>query len=223
MVGALQNTQRSAVNDTAVIGIDVGGQRKGFHAVALKGGEYSGRYATGDVDKLVDWCRKVQGTVIALDAPCRWSTDGHARTAERRLMEKGIWCFSTPTRQRAVDHPKNHYGWMLQGEKLFEALEGSHPICAELPAAGQTCCVETFPHAVTWHLNGGNADAKHKRSQRRSLLKKAGVDLVELTNIDFVDAALCALTAQYLASGARCVSYGDANTGYIIVPEGQRP
>ena len=69
----------------------------------------------------------------------------------------------------------------------------------------------------------GNADAKRKRSQRRSLLKKAGVDLVELTNIDFVDAALCALTAQYVASGGRCVCYGDANTGYIIVPEGLRP
>lgn len=223
MHGARQHPNRAAANGMAVIGIDVGGQRKGFHAVALTGGEYSGRYATSDVGRLVDWCRGLEGTVIAVDAPCRWSIDGRARPAERQLMEKGIWCFSTPTRQRAIGHPLNHYGWMLQGEALFKALEASHPLCSELPASGQPCCFETFPHAVTWHLNGGHADAKRKRSQRRALLTEAGIDLAALTNIDFVDAALCALTAHHLASGGRCIRYGDANTGHIVVPEGRRP
>jgi predicted nuclease with RNAse H fold len=223
MASALQYPNLATENGIAVIGIDVGGQRKGFHAVALTCGEYSGRCATSDVGQLVDWCREVKGAVIAVDAPCRWSIDGRARPAERQLMEKGIWCFSTPTRQRAVAHPKNHYGWMLQGEELFKALEASYPLYSELPAPGQKCCFETFPHAVTWHLNGGNADAKHKRLQRRSLLEKAGVDLAELTNIDFVDAALCALTAHHVASGGKCIRYGHANTGHIIVPEGQRP
>jgi predicted nuclease with RNAse H fold len=207
----------------AAIGIDVGGQRKGFHAVALAGGEYSGRCATSDVGRLVDWCRELEGAVIAVDAPCRWSLDGRARPAECELMERGIWCFSTPTRQRAVEHPLNHYGWMLQGEALFKALEASHPLCSERPAPGQPCCFETFPHAVTWHLNGGNADAKRKRAQRRALLTEAGIDLAALTNIDFVDAALCALTAHHLASGGRCTRYGEANTGHIVVPEGRRP
>ncbi len=32
-----------------VIGIDVGGRRKGFHAVALTGGAYADRLATSDV------------------------------------------------------------------------------------------------------------------------------------------------------------------------------
>ncbi len=84
------------------------------------------------------------------------------------------------------------------------------------------CTLETFPHAITWHLNGGNAVAKHKRLQRRSLLHQAGIDLAELTNIDFVDASLCALTAHYVANGDRCVIYGDDYTGHIIVPEGLR-
>ena len=203
-----------------MVGIDVGGARKGFHAVALTGGKYSARFSTSDIVELVDWCREVKGIVIAVDAPCRWSKDGRARPAERKLMERGIWCFSTPTRQRAIEHPKNHYGWMLRGEELFEALASSHPFCADLPAVGETCCIETFPHAVAWHLTGGKANAASKRVQRRSLLTEAGIDLAELTNIDLVDAAICALTAHCVASGGRYVSYGEADTGYIIVPAG---
>jgi predicted nuclease with RNAse H fold len=220
MRGLHQHPNSTAAQGMAVIGIDVGGQRKGFHAVALRDGRYSGRYATCDVAQLVDWCRQVEGVVIAVDAPCRWSKDGRARPAERKLMAKGIWCFSTPTRQRATAHPKNHYGWMLRGEELFEALASSHPICANLPALGENCCIETFPHAVTWHLTGGKANASKKRTQRRSLLTEAGIDLAALTNIDLVDAAICALTAHCVASGGEYVSYGEADTGYIIVPAG---
>jgi predicted RNase H-like nuclease len=39
-----------------------------------------------------------------------------------------------------------------------------------------------------------------------------------LTNIDLMDAALCALTAYHAASGQECVSFGEPNTGLIIVP-----
>jgi predicted nuclease with RNAse H fold len=211
---------RHVAKDVAVIGIDVGGQRKGFHAVALTGGKYAGKYSTSDVSQLVGWCRQVKSVAIAVDAPCRWSKDGRARPAERQLMAKGIWCFSTPTRQRAIEHPKNHYGWMLRGEELFEALAPSHPICTDLPTPSQSCCIETFPHAVTWHLTGVKANAASKRVQRRSLLAEAGIDLAELTNIDLVDAAICALTAHCVASGGAYVGYGEADTGYIIVPAG---
>jgi hypothetical protein len=41
-----------------VIGIDVGGSRKGFHAVALTGGSYADRLATAEVRELVHWCRR---------------------------------------------------------------------------------------------------------------------------------------------------------------------
>mgnify|MGYP000496772468 CR=1 FL=1 len=205
------------------VGIDVGGMRKGFHAVALIGGRYSERCATPDVGELASWCRKVNAAVIAVDAPCHWSTDGRARPAEREIMEKRIFCFSTPTRKRAIEHPKNHYGWMLRGEALFQALKPTHTLCSKLPVDVQNCCFETFPHAITWHLTGGNADASRKQSQRRGLLEKAGIDLAKLTNIDLVDAALCALTAHRFASGDACVSYGEPSTGLIIVPDGPNP
>jgi len=203
----------------ATVGIDVGGERKGFHAVALTGGSYSSHLSTKSVPELARWCREtVRPRVIAVDAPCGWSKDGHSRPAERELMQQGIWCFSTPTREKAVGHRTNHFGWMLRGEALFDALRAGLPLCRELPAAGWKCCFETYPHAITWHLRGGNADASQKRHQRRALLEQAGIDLTELTNIDLVDAALCALTAYHAASGEECVSFGEPNTGLIIVP-----
>ena len=95
--GITEQSGRSATAVT-VIGIDVGGPRKGFHAVALTDGQYSGHCATTGVSELVDWCSMKNGTVIAVDAPCLWSRDGRSRPAERQLMKKGIYCFSTPTR-----------------------------------------------------------------------------------------------------------------------------
>lgn len=218
MAGGVPQPKRTVANRLTVVGVDVGGDRKGFHAVALTGGRYSGRLATTSVDELVAWCRQVRGTVIAVDAPCLWSSDGRARPAERQLMEQRIWCFSTPTRQHALDHPKNHFGWMRRGAALFQALERTHPLSTKLPVPGRKCCFETFPHAITWHLTAGKADASRKRSQRRALLETAGIALAELTNIDFVDAALCALTAHHAATGGECLSYGEPRTGLIIVP-----
>lgn len=206
------------------VGIDVGGPRKGFHAVAIAGGDYLGHFATKDVEELVHWCRAtVRARVIAVDAPCRWSKNGRARPAERQLMEKRIWCFSTPTRKRALDHPRNHFGWMLRGEALFQALEQTHTLCRKLPVTdGKNICFETFPHAIAWHLSRGRATASRKGEQRKELLKRAGVDTSRLTNIDLVDAALCALVAYLTTAGAALVSYGEPDTGLIIVPVSER-
>ena len=203
------------------VGIDVGGARKGFHAVALSDGAYTSQLATAEVETLRDWClNEMKVQVIAIDAPCRWSTNGRMRACERELMQRGIHCFASPTREQAIRHLSDYYGWMLRGEALYQALESSHPICTALPVAGEHCCMETFPHAITWHLRGGEAQARQKRRQRRELLRKAGIDLEQLSNIDLVDAALCALTAHRAASGASCKTYGDPFEGIIVVPAG---
>ncbi len=201
------------------VGIDVGGPRKGFHAVALRNGAYAGDLASAEVQEVADWCRTVApASVIAIDAPCRWSTHGRARPCERELMQKGIWCFSSPSHQKAhTPHRTCYYDWMLRGEELYQALDATHPLLSALPLTGNAC-FETFPHAITWHLRGGNANARAKRSQRRALLAQAGVDPAPFTNIDLVDAALCALTAHHLASGRPCTGYGEASTGLIVVP-----
>lgn len=232
MPSAATTTSTPKPAGITTVGVDVGGERKGFHAVAITGGDYSSHFATKGVQELFHWCRDtVRAQVIAVDAPCRWSNDGRSRLAERELMKKRIWCFSTPTRatamerkrQHALGNASDHYGWMLRGEALFRALENDFPLCLKVPAAVRKCCFETFPHAITWHLRGGNADASQKQKQRRALLEQAGIDLTELTNIDLIDAALCAFTAYHAATGGECVSFGEHNTGLIIVPTHSEP
>ncbi|MCA9032069.1 MAG: DUF429 domain-containing protein, partial [Planctomycetaceae bacterium] len=203
----------------AVAGIDVGGEQKGFHAVKLTEGQYVSSFSTRNAKEMSRWCSgDLQVQVIAVDAPCRWGKDGRSRPAERALMQERISCFSTPTREQAVAHRTNNYGWMLRGEELFRELEGDFQICRELPRQGQKCCFETYPHAITWNPRGGNADASRKWEQRRELLAQAGVALTNLTSIDLVDAALCALVAYHAATGKACKSYGEPDTGLIIVP-----
>jgi predicted nuclease with RNAse H fold len=207
-------------NPLIVAGIDVGGKRKGFHAVALRNGAFHDKFHSTDAKEIADWCRKtVQARVIGIDAPCRWSLTGRARPAERELIGEGIWCFSTPDLRTAKNHPTNHYGWMLNGAELFRAMEKTHPIRRKSSGdVGLTQCFETFPHAVACGLSGHPVSAKDKRRIRRALLEEAGIDTTELTNIDLVDAALCALTAHFVASWKACKSYGEPKTGLIIVP-----
>ncbi|MFM1900145.1 MAG: hypothetical protein RLZZ216_721 [Cyanobacteriota bacterium] len=201
------------------VGIDVGAERKGFRAVAPTGGTTTDQLVTANVAALRDWCLNTHNAlVIAIDAPCRWSHDGRMRACERELMRQGMNCFASPSRERAVQHPSNYYGWMLRGEALYQALEPSHPLCTTHPIPGERFCLETFPHAITWHLRGGNAQARQKRTQRRDLLKQAGIDLTHLTSIDLVDAALCALTAHIAASGGPLHLYGEETEGVIVVP-----
>lgn len=202
-----------------VVGIDVGGPKKGFHAVALADGAYLARFKSRDPEAVVAWCQcEIAADVIAVDAPCAWSADGHARPAERALMQQGIWCFSTPTRAKALAHPSDYYGWMLRGEALYRALAPGHPCCAVWPPAAPPYCLETFPHAIAWHLRGGDANARQKRAQRAALLRDAGIDLGPAPGIDTIDAALCALVAHRAATGQPCAAVGEPNTGYIIVP-----
>lgn len=207
------NTQR------LVVGIDVGGSRKGFHGVALCDGEYWQRFHTTNPEAMAEWCRHLGARLIGIDAPCRWSADGRARLAERQLMARGIQCFASPTRERAIFHPRNYYGWMLNGESLYQAIERTHPLSAGLPITQeQPCCFETFPHAICCALAGQVIAARNKGTVRRALLAQAGILASELANIDWIDAALCGLVADFLATGRSCTGYGDTATGLIIVP-----
>jgi predicted nuclease with RNAse H fold len=203
------------------VGIDVGGARKGFHAVALRDVAYAAQLASHDVQELANWCLVTMcAIVIAIDAPCRWSATGRARPCERELMQQGIFCFATPSREKAEQHHSGYFDWMRRGADLYEALEASHPLLTSLPSPGQRCCFETFPHAITWHLRNGEAKARQKRPQRTALLAQAGITTAPLTNIDWIDAALCALTAHVVAVGGECVSYGEPGSGLIVVPRG---
>lgn len=203
-----------------VAGIDVGGTKKGFHAVALRGGDILDCFASADPQAVAAWCVRLGARAVGVDAPSAWSTDGRARPAERALMRAGIHCFASPTREAALAHPTNWYGWMLAGEALYSAL-GSHFARldgrAEPPA--QPFVFETFPQAVACAMAGAHVSARDKARERRRILREAGIDVARLANIDLVDAALCALAASHAAAG-NVRLYGEADSGFIAVPLG---
>jgi len=108
---------------------------------------------------------------------------------------------------------------MFSGEGVFKTFAPTYPLLTERGYPGGRVTFETFPHAICCSLLGKDvASAKRKRVQRRKLLEHAGIDTSSLTSIDAVDAALCALTAQYLLRG-KTHAYGDAQGGYIFVPD----
>ncbi|SOZ68501.1 conserved hypothetical protein [Cupriavidus taiwanensis] len=111
------------------------------------------------------------------------------------------------------------YDWMLCGERVFQTFAPMYPLLNEKRYAAGPVSFETFPHAITCSLLGREvASAKLKRVQRRKLLEDVGIHTSSLASIDSVDAALCALTAEFLLEG-RTRTYGDAHGGYIFVPD----
>jgi predicted nuclease with RNAse H fold len=200
---------------TVVVGIDVGGPRKGFHAVALREGSYLDTFASRDARDLAAWCIQVGARAVAIDAPCRWSRTGRARPAERALAAEGIHAFATPSLEAAEG--RAFYRWMHNGAALYEVIEPHFPLFNGGNAASGPICCETFPQAVACALAGKVVSARHKTTVRRELLREAGIATQPLSNIDVVDAALCALAAQALLAG-RFQTYGDAGEGFIVVP-----
>ena len=153
--------------------------------------------------------------MIGIDAPCSWSSNGRARSAERGLAAEGISAFATPDIGKAKRHP--FYRWMLNGAELYLAIEPDYPLFTGSTRLSGRTCFETFPQAVACTLAGKIVSAKGKTLERRELLFQAGIDISALTNIDTVDAALCALTAHFLLAGSVKL-YGDPLDGFIVVP-----
>ena len=203
---------------TTVIGIDVGGERKGFHAVALQNGTFVATLAHSDPAVIVSWCRQLKAVVVAVDAPCGWSAGGASRLAERSLAIGGnkITCFATPTRARA--NRSNFYKWVFNGARLYQQLAQPYRLFDGVRRNSLTC-FETFPHAVVCALAGRVVAARPKRETRRAALRKLGYDVSSLSNVDFVDAALCAVTADAFARGSYRL-FGEKNEGFIVVPVG---
>lgn len=206
-----------------VIGIDVGGPRKGFHAVLVRGRAILARHRERDPAALADWCAAQGAAVVAVDAPCRWRrpAPAPARAAEHALSTAGIACYYTPTEERARSHP--FYSWMLPGAALFIALQTRFPLYLN-DASARPASIETFPQAVACTLAGAHvsARAEDKRAVRSSLLRRAGFALAGTESQDDLDALLCALAASAFARG-EFHAYGDTIDGFIVVPADPSP
>jgi predicted nuclease with RNAse H fold len=198
-----------------VAGIDVGGTRKGFHAVALRGTRIVATLATCSAGDIVAWCRTQRASVVGIDAPCRWSRTGRARSCEQQLARLGVSCFATPSRAIGQSHP--FYRWMVNVAELYQRLRPYYRLYDGRSAVIKPVCFETFPQAIACSLAGRTVSAKRKTLERRRLLEHAGLVTGDLTCIDDLDAALCALAAQLVLAG-RFTAYGDRVEGLILVP-----
>lgn len=201
--------------EATVVGVDVGGSTKGFHAVLLREGRFTAKHFKEAVE-LASWCQAQSARVIAIDAPCSWAVAGGSRLAERSLAINGriIQCFKTPT--RAAAKGRAFFGWVFNGEKLYRALCRSYRLYVGAKHR-RGIVLETFPHAVVCALKGQVVSARPKARTRREVLRKHGYDDQALSNIDFVDAALCALTAESYRLG-RFGRFGNKSEGFIVVP-----
>jgi predicted nuclease with RNAse H fold len=198
-----------------VVGVDVGGPKKGFHAVALRNRQILETCATRDAAAVLAWCRRLDASVVGIDAPCCWSRTGRARPCERALAADGLHAFATPS--RTVGERHRFYRWMCKGAELFRLLTPHYRLFDGQQSESHPVCFETFPHAVACALAKTILPAQNKRTDRPRLLREAGLSIDSLTNIDLVDAALCALAADHLLAGT-FNTYGDATEGFIIVP-----
>lgn len=198
-----------------VIGVDVGGPKKGFHAVALQDGQYRAQLSTLMAAEVTAWSRRLTASVVGIDAPCRWSLTGRARPCERALAAKGLHTFATPSQAKGAAHP--FYQWMVKGAELYRCLAPDYPLFDGQRSASGLMCFETFPHAVACALARKSLSAGQKRADRSRLLQEAGVSTKALTNIDWIDATLCALAAHHLVTGT-FTAYGDVAEGFIVVP-----
>ena len=100
---------------------------------------------------------------------------------ERRI---NIDNYQDLTYARAIAKKSSFYDWVFNGEKLYKVLKKM-----------KIETYETYPHGITeiiLNFKGNNS----KIERRRKAMKKLGLTLIEHENIDFIDAALCSLTAH---------------------------
>jgi predicted nuclease with RNAse H fold len=208
-------TRKSLSESAPAAGIDVGGPRKGFHAVVLHDGGDVEILRSTAADAIAARVRNAGARAIGVDAPCHWRRGEDLRPAERDLALRRIHCFATPGREAGESHP--FYAWMRNGMALYGCLSAAYPLFDGSAPAGARVCFETFPQAIACTLAGKSLSARNKRADRRGLLAGLGIDAGALGSIDFIDAALCALPARSYLQG-HYQSLGDPVEGWILLP-----
>lgn len=194
----------------SVVGIDVGGRRKGFHGCVIDGERIvAGPQGLGGIAAAVEWVAWFEPTTIAIDSPCEGAPAGtKARPDEKEFNQAGICGIRfTPPREQLAGNP--YYEWIEHGLELYEAL------AARLPAAK---LIETFPTAAWTIWHGPRGD------QPRGAWSQDAFDALGLEGApprrksqDDRDAVAAALVARQ-HEGGETTAYGK-----IVVPAGALP
>ena len=147
-------------------GVDVGGRRKGFHAVVVDdAGVAAGPLCIPSVEHCIAWLLAHGPALVAVDSPRTPAPDGcHLRECELRLHAEVCGIRWTPSRA-ALDANRAYYGWILHGLELYVAL-----------ATAGVDAVECFPTASWTRWLG-------PRSGTRAAWTRAGLARLGLTGV----------------------------------------
>lgn len=182
------------------IGVDVGGERKGFDAAVIDDRKVlalRGRLSWQQVADLVMACTPA---AVAIDSPRTCAPKGHtAREGELQIARQVCGIRWTPDARHIRGSP--YYAWILEGFALFGALDDC-----------ETEVIEVFPTAswTRWH---GRRGPRTRAAWSRQALAALGLEGVPArTNQDQRDAIAAALTARQHTQGTT------ETIGGIVVP-----
>jgi predicted nuclease with RNAse H fold len=186
------------------MGVDVGGQRKGFDVALVEGRRLTGLRRRQSVEEVIEWVSSAVPEVVAVDSPRSCAAPGSTHRPEERELRLAVcgirW---TPAREQVDGNP--YYEWVVEGLRLHEAL-------AREPVE----VVECFPTAswTRWHGPRGRRPRAAWTAQALAALELEGVP--GRVSQDARDAIAAALTARAHAEG-RSQSFGA-----IVVPMNPR-
>lgn len=182
------------------LGVDVGGKQKAFDVALVEGQQLVGLRSRQSADDVVSWVLEAKPTVVAIDSPRSCAPDGATyRACEKELRERVCGIRWTPSRDKLQGNP--YYEWIVEGRRLYEALQG-RPVTV----------IECFPTAswTRWH---GARNGRSRAKWSREALDALGLDgLPATTNQDKRDAIAAAVTAREYERD-RCERFGE-----IVVP-----
>jgi predicted nuclease with RNAse H fold len=201
-----------------VVGIDVGGERKGFHGCAIEGREVvAGPIRLRTVAEAAEWVAALVPTTVALDGPCEPAATGERSRADEREFARARICGIRWTPEEAgLDGA--YYAWIVHGLALYKALERAVP-AADL--------IEVFPTAA-WTRWIGPRERRGRAAWTSAGLEALGGSALDLHGLaartgkprlgqDDRDAIAAALVARQHEEG-ETVAHGK-----IIVPVGPLP
>ena len=169
-----------------VAGIDVGGKKKGFHVAILEESSLKihSLFQAQEATKVKEDIKRLgECRAIAIDCPPKAIIKGpETRLVERELCKLG---YRVQWTRRSPMKPQE---WMVNGESLWRALK-------------EWECIETFPTVTSDHLNGVRHTLPIQLLSGRGKRKQ---------DKDYLDACLCAITAQrYLQGESHAIGVGD--------------
>lgn len=185
------------------LGVDVGGDRKGFDVAALDDRRIIALESRLSDDAVADLVRCHRPDVVAIDSPRSCAHPGQcARDDERELNRAICGIRWTPDADRVYGGSR-YYEWVVRGLALYEVL-----------AAEPVAVIEVFPTASWTRWFGSRAGRTRAAWTRDGLSMLHLDDVPSRTNQDQRDAIAAAVTAREHSAGMT------ESIGEIVVPLG---